>query len=144
MYGRLLVPMGVWRMVDKRLLPQARWWMKDTFFLYATHFAFVRLVNKTMARIFPGSAIGAALLYALMPALCLGFALAGASGPRPPCAAAVEASHRRAGRARLICGGRTVNIRKISGFYLHIFGKTCMMERKISENDGRSAYGKDL
>lgn len=76
-YGRLLIPMGVWRMVDKRLLPQARWWMKDTFFLYATHFAFVRLVNKTMARIFPGSALGAALLYALMPALCLGFALAG-------------------------------------------------------------------
>ncbi len=72
-FARLLIPMGVWQMADKRVLPAVRPWMEDTFFLYATHFAFVRLVNKTGAVLFPGSGLAAAVLYFGMPAFCLIF-----------------------------------------------------------------------
>lgn len=71
-FCRLLVPMGIWRMVDPSWLPQVKPWMKDTFFLYATHFALVRLINKTGAVLFHGSAFAAVILFFLMPWLCLG------------------------------------------------------------------------
>lgn len=72
-FCRLLVPLGVWQMVDKRILPEVRPWMKDTFFLYAAHFAFVRLVNKTGAVLLPGNRTAAAALYFFMPGLSLVF-----------------------------------------------------------------------
>ena len=72
-FGRLLVPLGVWLMADKRLLPPVKPWMKDTFFLYATHFAFVRLVNKTGAVLLPGNRAAAAVLFIFMPAFSLVF-----------------------------------------------------------------------
>lgn len=69
---RLFVPLGLWRFVDGARLPEARPWMEDTFFLYATHFALVRLINKTGAVLFPGSRAAAAFLFVAMPWLCLG------------------------------------------------------------------------
>ena len=50
-------------------LPEAREFMKRTFFLYAVHFAGVRLVNKAAARLFAGSEPAAVILFLLMPAL---------------------------------------------------------------------------
>lgn len=73
-FCRLLVPLGLWRFTDPAWLPEVKPWMKDTFFLYATHFALVRLVNKTGAALFPGSLAAAALMFLMMPAVCLVFA----------------------------------------------------------------------
>ncbi len=70
-FCRLLIPMGMWRLTDPAWLPEVKPWMKDTFFLYATHFALVRLINKTGAVLFPGSLTAAAALFCLMPWLCL-------------------------------------------------------------------------
>jgi len=50
-------------------LPAAREWMKHNFFLYAIHFAWVRLINKAAAAAFPGSAVIALSVFILMPAL---------------------------------------------------------------------------
>ena len=50
-------------------LPAAREWMKHNFFLYAIHFAWVRLINKAAAAAFPGSAFIALAVFILMPAL---------------------------------------------------------------------------
>lgn len=50
-------------------LPRAREWMKHNFFLYAIHFAWVRLLNKAGAMILPGSAAGALAVFFLMPAM---------------------------------------------------------------------------
>ena len=38
-------------------LPSAREWMKHNFFLYAIHFAWVRLINKAAAAAFPGNQV---------------------------------------------------------------------------------------
>lgn len=50
-------------------LPPAREWMKHNFFLYAIHFAWVRLFNKTGALLLPASGAAALLLFVLMPFL---------------------------------------------------------------------------
>ena len=49
-------------------LPAAREWMKHNFFLYAIHFAWVRLINKAAAVLFPGSEVIALTVFILMPA----------------------------------------------------------------------------
>lgn len=46
---RMLVPMGLWLMIDENRLPRLRPWMEYNFFLYAVHFALVRFLNKTAA-----------------------------------------------------------------------------------------------
>ena len=51
---RILTPIGLWLLVDEGKLPEAKAWMQNNFFLYAVHFAMVRLVNKTAARRIPG------------------------------------------------------------------------------------------
>lgn len=51
---RTLMPVGLWFITEKRRLPEARQWMKDSFYLYTVHFALVRLINKTAASLFPG------------------------------------------------------------------------------------------
>lgn len=50
-------------------LPAAREWMKHNFFLYAIHFAWVRLINKAAAAAFQGSAVIALAVFILMPVL---------------------------------------------------------------------------
>lgn len=50
-------------------LPAAREWMKHNFFLYAIHFAWVRLLNKAVAVAFPGNPFFALAVFILMPAL---------------------------------------------------------------------------
>ena len=50
-------------------LPDAREWMKHNFFLYAIHFAWVRLINKAAAAAFPGNQVIALAVFILMPAL---------------------------------------------------------------------------
>lgn len=49
-------------------LPDAKEWMKHNFFLYAVHFAWVRLLNKTGALIFPARPAAALAMFVLMPA----------------------------------------------------------------------------
>ena len=49
---RFLAVMGLWMIVDEGWLGKPRMWMEYNFFLYALHFAFVRLINKGAAVIF--------------------------------------------------------------------------------------------
>lgn len=69
---RLFLPLGLWMAVNENILPSAREWMKDTFFLYAVHFAIVRLINKTGAVLAYGIPWVPFVLYIFMPALCVG------------------------------------------------------------------------
>lgn len=64
---RLLVPIALWLMVDEKRLPAARPWMTYNFFLYATHFAMVRLINKTGAMVLPSAAWLPIVFYFMMP-----------------------------------------------------------------------------
>lgn len=66
---RLLVPAALWLMVDEKKLPEAKTWMKHNFFLYAIHFAVVRLINKTAAVFFSGILLLPLAIYILMPVI---------------------------------------------------------------------------
>lgn len=68
---RLMAPVGLWLMVSEGILPEPKEWMKHNFFLYAVHFAVVRLINKTGAMLLPPVPALAFLLYLFMPALCV-------------------------------------------------------------------------
>lgn len=68
---RLFIPVALWMMVDERRLPPAKTWMKHNFFLYATHFALVRLINKTAALLLPTALYLPLTIYLLMPVLVL-------------------------------------------------------------------------
>lgn len=68
---RVLAVTGLWLMAPKQKLPRPKIWMNYNFFLYATHFAFVRLINKTGARLGCISPVFPLVLYLLMPALVL-------------------------------------------------------------------------
>lgn len=65
---RLVMASLAWMAVSLAPLPAAPRWMKNSFFLYAIHFALVRLVNKAGARLFPSSAAAALALFLLLPA----------------------------------------------------------------------------
>lgn len=68
---RILAVAGLWLVVPgERLLPVAGF-MHYNFFLYATHFAFVRFINKAAALILPVSRWEPFVLYLLMPVLVL-------------------------------------------------------------------------
>ena len=69
--GRFLAPVGIWLCLPVHLLPPVRPFMTRNFFLYATHFAFVRLINKTGAKLLPPGAWIPFALYLLMPVLVL-------------------------------------------------------------------------
>lgn len=60
---RLGVPVGLWLIMKEIPLPNAREWMKGTFFVYATHFLIVRTMNKVGAMLFGGNMLVAFLLY---------------------------------------------------------------------------------
>lgn len=68
---RLLIPAALWMIVDEQRLPPAKNWMKYNFFLYATHFALVRLINKTAALLLPVALYLPLAIYLLMPVLVL-------------------------------------------------------------------------
>lgn len=67
---RFLGVVSVVFLVRNLPLPTVREWMKDTFFLYAIHFAWVRLFNKILSRLFPFPA-AAFFIFLIMPALML-------------------------------------------------------------------------
>lgn len=69
---RLAAVAGLWLAVPGEKLPEVKGWMGSHFFLYATHFAFVRLINKTAASLLPGNSAAALGLYFFMPVLILG------------------------------------------------------------------------
>lgn len=64
---RLAMAAGTWAVVSFLPLGEAKEFMKHNFFLYAIHFAGVRLINKAGALIFPGSAAAALAFFLLMP-----------------------------------------------------------------------------
>lgn len=66
---RILVPLGLWMAVNERWLKPAKPWMNDNFFLYAIHFSFVRLFNKTAALLLPPLPAVPLTLYLAMPVL---------------------------------------------------------------------------
>ncbi|MBW4845172.1 MULTISPECIES: acyltransferase family protein [Clostridia] len=70
---RLLIPVGLWLLVPERYLIEAKEWMKQNFFLYATHFAIVRLINKTGALLLPTVSAVPFGLFLLMPLFCVFF-----------------------------------------------------------------------
>ena len=68
---RIMMPIGLWLAADAGRLPKAKPWMHDNFFLYAIHFALVRLVNKTAAIFFRGYWPVPILLFLFMPILMI-------------------------------------------------------------------------
>ena len=76
---RALTPAGLWLMVDEKRLPELRPWMEYNFFLYAVHFALVRLLNKTAAFLAPPSVWFPIALYLVMPFLMAAVSYRGAS-----------------------------------------------------------------
>lgn len=68
---RLLVPMGLWVMIPENCLLEAAGWMKQNFFLYAVHFALVRLINKTGALLLPSEPVVPVVLFLMMPAVAV-------------------------------------------------------------------------
>ena len=73
---RLLGVAGMWMLVPAGRLPAAKPYMEYNFFLYATHFAQVRFLNKAGARFLAGSPAAALGLYLAMPVLVLGITCA--------------------------------------------------------------------
>ena len=62
---------GLWVFLSGIRLPAAKSFMKNSFLVYAVHFALVRLINKTADCFFHGSTSAALVLYFLMPAIIL-------------------------------------------------------------------------
>ncbi len=71
--SRLLAVTGLWLLVPGRVLPPAGDVIHGSFFLYTTHFALVRFINKAMAKLFAPTRIFAVplLLYFAMPGIVL-------------------------------------------------------------------------
>lgn len=65
---RLVMASLAWMAVSLAPLPAAPRWIKNSFFLYAVHFALVRFANKAGARLFPSSETAALVLFLLLPA----------------------------------------------------------------------------
>lgn len=68
---RLFMPLGLWMLTDARYLPAVRPWMQCNFFLYAVHFAFIRLLNKTAAMFLPPIPLVPLVLYLFMPGMAV-------------------------------------------------------------------------
>jgi hypothetical protein len=74
---RLLAVGGLWLLIPAGFFPEGGEMVRHNFFLYATHFAFVRLINKTAAIFLPHHPAIPLILYLLMPLLVLGISSAG-------------------------------------------------------------------
>lgn len=60
--------MLLWNVLGYVRLPEAKWWMRDTFFIYAVHFMIVRAGNKLAYACF-GNSMGMGLwMFLLLPA----------------------------------------------------------------------------
>ncbi|MDO4266872.1 MAG: acyltransferase [Eubacteriales bacterium] len=68
---RMLAVAGLWLMVPGERLPAAREFMCHNFFLYATHFAFVRFINKAFSMVFHVTLWEPYALFLVMPVLVL-------------------------------------------------------------------------
>lgn len=68
---RLLAPAALWLIVDPARLPEPPAFMKENFFLYAVHFAIVRLINKSAAAVLPKIWFVPLILYLLMPVIVI-------------------------------------------------------------------------
>lgn len=59
--------MLLWNVLGYMRLPEAKWWMRDTFYIYAVHFMIVRTANKLAYACF-GNAMGMGLwMFLLLP-----------------------------------------------------------------------------
>lgn len=74
--SRVLAVAGLWLLLPDSLLKEPKQFMDCNFFLYATHFAFVRFINKAGAEVLPAVFIVPVVLYLMMPALVLGISSA--------------------------------------------------------------------
>lgn len=68
---RLMAAAGLWLMVPGERLPEPRDFMNYSFFLYAVHFALVRLINKSAARLWRPVKWEPFVLFLVMPVLVL-------------------------------------------------------------------------
>lgn len=68
---RLLAVAGLWQVIPGKRLPMAREFMKHNFFLYAVHFAIVRLINKMVSLVITPVCYEPFLLFLMMPGLVL-------------------------------------------------------------------------
>ena len=68
---RLLAVFGLWLLVPGERLPEPKAFMCHNFFLYATHFAFVRFINKAAALVLPAGLWVPFVLFLVMPFLAL-------------------------------------------------------------------------
>lgn len=68
---RLFFVSGLWLMVPEEKLPGPWEFMEDSFFFYAVHFAFVRLINKTAAIFYTDVLWEPLLLFFFMPLIIL-------------------------------------------------------------------------
>ena len=66
---RFVMASAAWMAVSLAPLPAAFAWMKQNFFLYAVHFALVRLINKAGAMVFFGRFWAALIIFLAMPGL---------------------------------------------------------------------------
>lgn len=65
--------MLLWNLLGYMRLPEARWWMRDTFYIYAVHFMIVRVGNK-LAYACLGSVRGMGLwMFVLLPVIVVIF-----------------------------------------------------------------------
>lgn len=69
--ARMGAVIGLWLLVSADFFPKPRTFMKHIFFLYAIHFAWVRLLNKVGASLLPNTAEVAMILFLCMPVLIL-------------------------------------------------------------------------
>ena len=69
--SRLAAVSGLWLMVPGEKLPAAYPFMRCNFFLYATHFAVVRFINKAAALVLPANKWTPLVLYLAMPVIVL-------------------------------------------------------------------------
>ncbi|WP_124066997.1 acyltransferase family protein [Clostridium sp. E02] len=68
---RLLFPAGLWLVIPGNYLKKPKDWMKQNFFLYATHFSMVRFINKAGALLLPPVPAIPFILYLTMPVICV-------------------------------------------------------------------------
>lgn len=69
--SRVMAVMGLWLLLPEKILPEPKGFVTYNFFLYATHFAFVRFINKAGREVLPHTQEVAFGLYLLMPILVL-------------------------------------------------------------------------
>lgn len=70
-FCRLFLPLGLWGLIPPKSLPLARPWMQCNFFLYAVHFALIRLINKTAAMFMPSVPAVPLSIYLFMPVMAV-------------------------------------------------------------------------